>query len=221
MGLINKIVSLFGGFNWFIIPAALLAIIFHEVSHGYAAYLLGDKTAKNRGRLSLNPINHIDALGLICMILFKFGWAKPVPVNPYFFKRRKLGMVLVSLAGPASNILAAVFSLFLIMLISMLEITQPSVLYAANIVMEFLLIFSVLNIGLAVFNLIPIPPLDGSKILFALLPASAYGFILKYERYGMLLLLVLINVPLFNGFLTYARQGVFDGIINMLSVLFV
>ncbi len=220
MGIVGRIRDLFSGLNWLIIPAALLAIIFHEISHGYVAYLLGDRTAKNSGRLTLNPIQHMEPLGLLCMILFGFGWAKPVPVNPYFFKNRKLGMALVSIAGPVSNLLMAVLSMSVILAISVLEIENQALIGALNVVMQFFLVFAILNIGLAVFNLIPIPPLDGSKILFSLLPRRAYGFILKYERWGMLLLLVLVNVPFFMDFLTYIRETVFRGIINMLSAIF-
>lgn len=220
MGIVGRIRELFTGLNWLIIPAALLAIIFHEISHGYVAYLLGDRTAKNSGRLTLNPIQHMDVLGLLCMILFGFGWAKPVPVNPYFFKNRKLGMALVSIAGPISNLLMAVLSMSVILAISLLEIENQMLIHALNVVLEFFLVFAILNIGLAVFNLIPIPPLDGSKILFSLLPRRAYGFILKYERWGMLLLLVLVNVPFFTAFLTYLREAIFRGIINMLSAIF-
>ena len=220
MGIVGRIRDLFSGLNWLIIPAALLAIIFHEISHGYVAYLLGDGTAKNSGRLTLNPIQHMDILGLLCMILFGFGWAKPVPVNPYFFKNRKLGMALVSIAGPVSNLLMAVLSMSVILAISVLEIENQALIGALNVVMQFFLVFAILNIGLAVFNLIPIPPLDGSKILFSILPRRAYGFILKYERWGMLLLLVLVNVPFFTDFLTYIREMIFTGIINMLSAIF-
>ncbi|MBR2181209.1 MAG: site-2 protease family protein [Oscillospiraceae bacterium] len=220
LGIVGRIRDLFSGLNWLIIPAALLAIIFHEISHGYVAYLLGDRTAKNSGRLTLNPIQHMEPLGLLCMILFGFGWAKPVPVNPYFFKNRKLGMALVSIAGPVSNLLMAVLSMSVILAVSLFDIESRALLGALNVVLEFFLVFAILNIGLAVFNLIPIPPLDGSKILFSLLPRRAYGFILKYERWGMLLLLVLVNVPFFTDFLTYIREMIFTGIINMLSAIF-
>ncbi len=220
MGIVGRIRELFSGLNWLIIPAALLAIIFHEISHGYVAYLLGDRTAKNSGRLSLNPIQHMDPLGLLCMIIFGFGWAKPVPVNPYFFKNRKLGMALVSIAGPVSNLLMAVLSMSVILAVSLFDIESRALLGALNVVLEFFLVFAILNIGLAVFNLIPVPPLDGSKILFSLLPRRAYSFILKYERYGMLILLVLVNVPFFTAFLTYIRETVFRGIIAVLSAIF-
>ena len=221
MGFVNRIVSLFQGFNWLIIPAALLAIIFHELSHGWVAYLLGDRTAKERDRLSLNPFKHMDFIGLLSMIVFGFGWAKPVPVNPYYFKNKKLGMVLVSLAGPLSNIIMAFVALLFARLILAVFVPTTTVLvYVEMIICEFLYCFAVLNIGLAVFNLIPIPPLDGSKILFSVLPRRAYGFILQYERYGMLLLIVLINLPFFNAFLTVLRSSLYMAMHDVLNLIF-
>ncbi len=219
MGLVNRILSLFQGFNWLIIPAVLLTIIFHEISHGYAAYLLGDRTAKERGRLSLNPFQHLDLVGVLCMVLFGFGWAKPVPINPYFFKNRKVGIVLVSIAGPLSNLIMATISLFLTRVLLMFSPESTVLVYTQIIVAEFLFTFAFLNIGLAVFNLIPIPPLDGSKILFSLLPARAYGFILKFEQYGMLLLIILINLPFFSRLLAFLRQLVFVGIQGLLDFI--
>ncbi len=221
MSFVNRIASLFSGFNWLIIPAALIAIIFHELSHGCVAYLLGDKTAKERGRLSLNPVKHMDFLGLLSMILFGFGWAKPVPVNPYYFKKKKLGIIFVSLAGPLSNVIMAFVSLLLARLLLSFFVPSTTVwIYAEMIICEFLYCFAVLNIGLAVFNLIPIPPLDGSKILFSVLPRRAYGFLLQYERYGMLLLIVLINLPFFNNFLTFLRSSMYMAIHNVLNLIF-
>lgn len=221
MGFVNRISTLFSGFNWLIIPAALIAIIFHELSHGFVAYLFGDRTAKERGRLSLNPLRHIDVLGLLSMIVFGFGWAKPVPVNPYYFKNKKLGMVLVSIAGPLSNMIMAFISLLVARLV--LTFFVPSTtfwIYAEMLICEFLYCFAVLNIGLAVFNLIPIPPLDGSKILFSVLPRSAYGFLLQYERYGMIVLIVLINLPFFNNVLTFLRSSLYMAIHNVLNLFF-
>lgn len=220
MGIAQRIVSLFSGFNWVIIPAALFAIIFHEISHGFVSYLMGDKTAKESGRLSLNPLNHIDVLGLLCMVLFGFGWAKPVPVNAYYFRNKKLSLALVSIAGPISNIIMAIVSMCLLLLLPESltgnQILDYVILFFANLFMYS----SILNVGLAVFNLLPIPPLDGSKILFSLLPRSAYGFVLKYERYGMLILFVLINLPFFSDLLAVIRQYVYLGLANMVSSIF-
>ncbi len=216
MGIANRILSMFQGYNWLIIPAAFFAIVFHEISHGYVAFLLGDRTAKDSGRLSLNPISHIDVFGLICMVIFGFGWAKPVPVNPYYFKNRKLSMSLVAIAGPVSNLIMAAISLLCISLLTRLEISGNLIIKLATLLVYFFNISAILNVGLAVFNLIPIPPLDGSKILFALLPTRAYRFILTYERYGMLILFILINVPLFENILMYLRTLVFSGMFSLI-----
>ncbi len=219
MGLVNRILSLFEGFNWLIIPAALLTIIFHEISHGYIAYLLGDRTAKERGRLSFNPLRHLDIVGVLCMVLFGFGWAKPVPINPYYFKNRKVGTVLVSLAGPMSNLVMATMSLLLVRVLLVFSPENTVLIYSQIIVAEFLFTFAFLNIGLAVFNLIPIPPLDGSKILFSLLPSRVYWFMLKFEQYGMLILIILINLPFFSSLLAFLRQLVFVGIQGLLDFI--
>lgn len=211
----NSIVSIFQGYNWLIIPAALLTVVFHEVSHGYVAFLLGDRTAKDSGRLSLNPIKHIDPIGLICMIIFRFGWAKPVPVNPYYFKNRKGGMALTALAGPLSNLLFALISFFLIWILTLIPITSQTVYNVLNFCLSLFTILASLNIGLAIFNLIPIPPLDGSKILNALLPDKIYYKILQYEQFGFLILILLINFPPFNRLISAASSAVYQGFYNL------
>lgn len=217
MGIIGRITSLFHGYNWLIIPAAFFAIVLHEISHGYIALLLGDRTAKDGGRLSLNPVHHLDPIGLVCMIIFGFGWAKPVPVNPNNFKNRKLGMSIVALAGPVSNVILAFAALLtMALLLKTKAVSGTVVFYIREIVLNFLYIFAMLDIGLAVFNFIPVPPLDGSKILFSVLPNRAYGFVLKYERYGMLILFVLINIPLFLDFLTLLQRGLFSAILKVI-----
>src|SRR3989338_3913358 len=166
----------------------LFSIIVHEVSHGATAYALGDDTAKNEGRLTLNPLPHIDPVGTILLPLFiGFGWAKPVPYNPYNLKNQRWGSLLVGAAGPLSNILVAtVFGLFVRFrnLGPLMLLDNSFFVIAQGIV--------ILNLGLAFFNLVPIPPLDGSKVLFAFLPRTSIDFEIFLERYGMIVLLFII-----------------------------
>lgn len=192
----------------FTAAAALVCLTFHELAHGAVAYRLGDPTAKNAGRLTLNPIRHIDPLGLILMITAHVGWAKPVPVDPRYFKRPKEGMALTALAGPASNLLLAWVFLLLAgcaaRLLDALPLDGPVwTFYAALYLAQFLLNAAVLSVGLGLFNLFPIPPLDGSKVLFALLPDKVYNTILRYERFGMLALLAAVWLGWLDRPLTY------------------
>ena len=172
-----------------IIPS-LICITLHELSHGLVAYALGDDTAKRAGRLSLNPIRHLDWMGLLMMVVAHVGWAKPVPVNMMNFRDPKRGMAVTALAGPASNVLIACFFFFLYgLLILPLSIAGSA---AAEYLLEMVQLTAVISVGYAVFNLIPIPPLDGSKVLFSLVSDEAYYKLMRYERYGMLLLYVLV-----------------------------
>ena len=167
--------------------AIFLCLTVHETCHGLAAYALGDPTAKSMHRLSLNPLRHIDWIGLLMMFAVGFGWAKPVPVDPRYFKKPKQGMALTALAGPVSNLLLAVAALALL---RGAILVLPGTNWAIWLV-NFLLELSILSVGLGLFNLIPIPPLDGSKVLAAFLPDRAYITLMRYERYGILALLVL------------------------------
>ena len=181
--------------------AALIALTVHEYSHAYAAYKLGDDTAKNFGRLTLNPIKHIDPYGAICMILFHIGWAKPVPINARNFKEPRKGMAISAAAGPASNLILGFVSAFVYLLVFALvkDIRFTSENFTFNLLvnlLNFLLIFHQINIGLGLFNLLPIPPFDGSRLAYVFLPEKIYFGIMKYERQiyiGVLVWLVLGN----------------------------
>lgn len=186
------------------IVGVLLCLTVHETCHGLAALALGDPTAKRMHRLSLNPLRHIDWLGLAAMVLCGFGWARPVPVDMSRFKDPKSGMALTALAGPASNLILAFLLIFAASLMRSMPVTG-----AAVAVFDFLMTTATLSIGLGLFNLIPIPPLDGSRVVLALLPERAYYAVMRYERYGMLLLLALVWLNVGGSFLTRAISAVF------------
>ena len=187
------------------LAAVLLCLTVHETCHGLAAYALGDPTARREHRLSLNPLRHIDWFGLLMMFVAGFGWAKPVPVNPNYFKKPKQGMALTALAGPVSNFLLA-----LLMLLSARIFCDVAAYSEVNLeILDFLLMVALLSIGLGLFNLLPIPPLDGSKILFAVLPDGAYNQLMRYERYGMLLLFALVFFDVGSSAFSAAIEWVF------------
>ncbi len=188
------------------VAGVFLCLTVHETCHGLAAYALGDPTAKRMHRLSLNPLHHIDWLGLASMVICGFGWAKPVPVDMRYFKKPKTGMALTALAGPVSNFLLALALLFIASLLSAFAPVNGVVLglfsFCANT--------AVLSIGLGLFNLVPIPPLDGSKVLFSLLPERAYYTLMRYERYGMAVLLLLVWLDVGSSYLSNAIYIVYQ-----------
>lgn len=186
------------------VVAVFLCIVVHEVSHGFAAFLLGDPTAKQQHRLSFNPLHHIDLIGLLLMVFVGFGWAKPVPVDMRYFKNPKSGMALTSLAGPLSNFVLAYVALWGAARVIDLGLTGTF----SDYFLFFLVITAIRSIGLGIFNLIPIPPLDGSKVLFSLLPDRMYYRILRFERYGMLLLFLLVATDFGGGWISNAIFGV-------------
>jgi Zn-dependent protease len=174
-----------------VIPAALIAIVFHEVSHGYMAYGLGDPTAKMMGRLTLNPLKHLDPLGVLAIFLIKFGWAKPVPVNYRYLRNPKRDIFLVSMAGPLSNMVIAFVALGLFKGVVMFVGTSNAGLIAWS-VMKFLVMTVLINVNFAIFNLLPIPPLDGSKMLMAVLPPRAVYEYERMESTGWIVLLLFL-----------------------------
>ncbi|HLS88546.1 MAG TPA: site-2 protease family protein [Sphingobacteriaceae bacterium] len=167
------------------LPGLLLALVLHEYAHARTADALGDPTPRNMGRLTLNPIPHIDPIGLLMLFIFRFGWAKPVPVNPYYFKDARRGMLLVAAAGPATNIVLA----FIIRLAMGLLPWQWMI---GGYLPQALQYAYLINLYLAVFNLLPVPPLDGSRILAGLVPAETAEFIDSLETYGWLILVILL-----------------------------
>jgi Zn-dependent protease len=185
--------------NLYLLPVILISITMHEFMHGFISYKLGDPTAKAMGRLTLNPIKHIDPVGFLMMFIAHIGWAKPVPINPEYYKNRKGGTILVSIAGPLTNlIIAFLFSapyFYITMKYNMIvDITYKFT--AIDMLHDFSFLFMILNIGLAVFNLIPVPPLDGSKILSGILPTQMYFSFMKYEKYiGIMFLFIVIVFP--------------------------
>lgn len=180
----------------YIIPAALIAIILHEVSHGLVSSWLGDPTPKRQGRLSLNPLKHLDPIGTLCLILFHVGWAKPVVVNPEYYKNKKRGMALVALAGPITNFILAILSIIIISLITAFTTMETTFI---NISLNFFIYLGIINLGLGIFNLIPIPPLDGSRILGAFLSDAAYDIYMKVERYGFIIIAILLLLSSLRG----------------------
>lgn len=173
--------------EWLLLaPAILLALTVHEMAHAYVAYLHGDPTASREGRITLNPLKHLDPVGTLLLLLTGFGWAKPVPINPFYFRGdRNRGVFFTSLAGPGANLI-----------LSFLAVLMIKVLLVVGITSSYLIVFfkllALINIGLGLFNLLPVPPLDGSKILASLLPPERRYIVYEMERYGFLILILLL-----------------------------
>ena len=197
--------------------AALIAISVHESSHALSAHWLGDDTAKRMGRISLNPLRHLDLMGFLMMVVAHFGWAKPVPVDMRRFKNPKQGMAVTAAAGPISNVLLAIVFGFLTWILWAVYLRQGMAAGSMDrnllyYVVQFCEVSEILNAGLAVFNLIPVSPLDGSKILGLILPEKTYFQLMRYERYGMPVLIVLLALGVLDGPLEFLRGGLLDGI---------
>lgn len=206
--------------------SVFLCLTVHETCHGLAALALGDPTAKRARRLSLNPLRHIDWFGLLMMITVGFGWAKPVPVDPRYFKNPKGGMAITALAGPLSNLLMAYLSALALGALSAVAAVRGETA-GLTLWLDFFALMVSLNIGLGIFNLIPFPPLDGSKVVAMFLPDRWYYRWMQLERYGMVILMVALWFGVFDGFLGTARRvlvdwmlqganGVFQAVLSLL-----
>ncbi len=199
----------------YLVPAILIALSAHEWAHAFAAYKLGDPTAMAMGRMTINPLRHIDPMGLVFLLLFRFGWAKPVPINPRNFNRPRRDEIIVSLAGVVVNFLLA----FLTMGVQLFCLFKLNVGNA--ILMNFLSVFYSLNLGLCIFNLIPIYPLDGFHVLECLLIRKVGpNFFIWMERYGSFILIALVLTRLLTGIMSFAITGVSNGILAFYSLFF-
>ncbi|MGM9680527.1 MAG: site-2 protease family protein [Eubacteriales bacterium] len=185
------------------LPIILISLTVHEVAHGYVSYKQGDPTAYNLGRLSLNPLKHLDPIGALSMLIFGIGWAKPVPVNARYYKKPKRGMALTALAGPCANILLSFIGVIVFVILGHCNVFSHVFEYGGSVYYDpayvwqlaiylFIQNFITLNAYLAVFNLLPVPPFDGSRIAFVFLPDRLYFSVMKYERIIMLVVLILI-----------------------------
>jgi Zn-dependent protease len=197
------------------VPALLLAISAHECAHAYVSYKLGDPTSKNLGRISLNPFRHLDIFGTICLILLRFGWAKPVQVNPNNFKNPKVGMLFTSLAGPAMNLILAVLFSFVYAVMFKIAYTAGIDHNIYTIIMTIVSYIVLYNVFLCVFNLIPLPPLDGSKMLATIFPPKLYYYFYKYQRQLYFLLIILIFLGVISKVVNFLGGHLMDFVLKI------
>ena len=202
------------------VPIVLIALTFHEFSHGFVSSKLGDPTPKLTGRLTLNPLAHLDPVGTLLMIFTGFGWAKPVQINPRYYKSPKKGMALTAAAGPLSNLLMAFVSMLIYTVILIISYKTGVIsMTAAQSIGNFLYLFSYVNLSFLVFNLIPIPPLDGSRILGLFLSDSAYFKLQQYERYSFIIIIVLSVTGAFGRVIGTGVEFFMTGIINICNMI--
>lgn len=225
MGIFQKFGSVIEAVTYFlyVIPCILIALTFHEFSHAFVASKLGDRSQAGYGRLSLNPLRHIDLFGMLMLIVVGFGWAKPVSVNMQNFKDPKKGMALTAIAGPISNFILMFVSLIIKAVLAILLVNGHITGVAWNsvyVMTQFFGILATINAGLGLFNLIPIPPLDGSRVLTLFLSNRAYYTLMQYERYGFLILMLLLLTNVINTPLSAAMNFLLHGSEQIISSFF-
>ena len=197
------------------VPVILLALICHEYAHGWVSYKLGDPTAKNAGRLTFNPIKHLDPMGALCMLVFHVGWANPVPINPAYYRNPKKGIIYVSLAGPVTNFILAFLSLIAEGFIIKFGSPSSDVIW---VLYQLCYYSAIVNIGLGLFNLIPLPPLDGSKVVGSLSGKVAFAY-RKYQRYWQFLLLICLVTGILSRPLSMLNSLLFNGLWKIVKII--
>lgn len=202
------------------VPITLIALTGHEFAHGWVSSKLGDPTPERDGRLTLNPLAHLDVVGTILMILTGFGWAKPVMVDPRYYKDRKKGMALTAIAGPLANLIMA-FIAMLIYAVLYYAVLKTGITAGmlVTFLSQFMIALAVRNLCFMIFNIIPIPPLDGSKVMGMFLPDRTYYTMLQYERYCMLLIMVLSLSGAFNKIIGTGVSAVMSGILRLFGMM--
>lgn len=203
----------------YILPAVLISLSVHEFAHAFVSYKMGDVSQRSRGRLTLNPLKHLDPIGTLSLIFFGFGWAKPVQIDPYNFHNKKEGMMWTALAGPLMNFIVAFIAVFLYGF--MIRFAQSWILYsqAGIYIYRLMIVLAQINVGLGIFNLIPIPPLDGSKILAGILKEETYFKLMQYENYFMLGIILLLATGMLDVPLIQARSTILDAFMRVVSML--
>lgn len=206
----------------YVVPAIIITVTLHELAHGWVSYKFGDPTPKLDGRLSLNPLHHLDPIGTVALLLVGFGWAKPVHIDPRYYKDAKTGIVWTAFAGPLMNFIIAFVAIFLFNLLLKVPVSifSSEIMTRIFIYLIYLMQYTALiSLGQAIFNLIPLPPLDGSKILYGVLPDSVYFNIMKYENWLSLILFLVLFSGVLNGPLVSIRTIIFDGMNNLCALI--
>lgn len=206
----------------YVVPAIIITVTLHELAHGWVSYKFGDPTPKLDGRLSLNPLHHLDPIGTVALLLVGFGWAKPVHIDPRYYKDAKTGIVWTAFAGPLMNFIIAFVAIFLFNLLLKVPVSifSSEIMTRIFIYLIYLMQYTALiSLGQAIFNLIPLPPLDGSKILYGVLPDSVYFNIMKYENWLSLILFLVLFSGVLNGPLVSIRTIIFDGMNNLCALV--